>query len=1116
MLKFRQQELQDKFTTCDVCIASVDEDHPYSPLQPPRGFGGVAVLWKQSLTRISKPILKTPSIAAVELTVDGTTLLAISTYMPCRGYIDSGVQFSRVLDQLEQLLESYVTMPTIIGGDWNASLSRDPPIARDVQFKRFIETCHLTVLPLPSGVPTFLHHNKKDSAQIDYLLVRGIPHFHNPRVIIPPLGTSDHHPVTSVITLLTAPARESAPSQVAEAPAPFTKIRWDKLDLLKYRDAIKVPPLQKTYTETLMALADLSRNLRAASEAASPVPSGKPRITRVTSPSIKTAALAKRDAHARWKAAGSPKGKSEERDLMTVQKSVLRKALRQEFRRREDLKVQKINAARDDNRTLMFKLIKPSTARGETEVLHYDGEIHTSPESIRGAWQKHYANQVTPAPRSDENFSMVEIDYDFLTHLALQSSLPPVRAEYRDVIKAVHSLNLRKAPDAMGLQAEHIRYGGPEVLMFIMIAINNMFRLSIIPRFLKEGVLSSVFKNKPPIVDVSNHRGITVTIVMLKVVEDLMLKASYTLTQSPYQRGFTPKVSPLQAAWIVQQAISEAYHKSQPVFIAYLDAKAAFDAVYVKSLLRRLYLAGIQGPLWLMYNSLHDQATSRVKWGGALSEPFPILQGVRQGGLTSTTEYKQFVDPLLRILGSTACGGHIGSLQVAAPTCADDVALVAFSPQDLQVMLQLSYEFSKREGYKLQPKKCTVVTYGPKRDLRTQWTLGPDAIPHDNSAVHIGIERDGATGGLDGHIERITSKANKAFFAKMKPGMNPVTALDVYQTSVLPVLTYGLEVLVFKDEDLDSLETTQEYLLQMMLGLPTTSTPRFAVNILLGVLPVQAIAHKKILGFFRNLISQDGIEREIISRDLALFGMMNKHSWTSMVRRILAFYGLPSPFALLDHPPTTEPWKNMVTKAVNTYWEQRISTRAATYPSLRFMATQTFRIGKSHPAIVSISSNPYDTFRSRVRLKLMTGTYTLQSNRPAFNQSATKICVLCQAGVESREHFILTCPALENDRRQVLEDLTKTFQPTFKVPFSALSTPEQLQAIIDPTLFLLQGDTNHHHSSPDLVQYEAAVRTLCFKLHCTRNKLHGAVPRRKRKPKTRKIRERSADDTQIH
>ncbi len=245
----------------------------------------------------------------------------------------------------------------------------------------------------------------------------------------------------------------------------------------------------------------------------------------------------------------------------------------------------------------------------------------------------------------------------------------------------------------------------------------------------------------------TNHRGITVTMVIAKIVEKLMLKASYMLTQSPNQSGFTPKMSPLQASWYIQQTIAEAYHKGRPVHIAYLDAKAAFDAVYVNSLLRRLFQGGVHGPLWLMYRSLHDEATSRVKWAGALSDAFSINQGVRQGGLTSTCEYKQFIDPLLRILENSQSGTYVGSLNIAAPTCADDVALVASNPQDLQLLLHLAYEFSGREGYTLQPKKCAVVTYGPKRNPDQQWTLGPHPIPHESSAVHIGIERDAATGG---------------------------------------------------------------------------------------------------------------------------------------------------------------------------------------------------------------------------------------------------------------------------------------------------------------------------------------------------------------------------------
>ncbi len=1120
LLNYKQHQLKEKFDTCDVLIGSVDEEHPYSPLQPPRGYGGVAVMWKNSLSRITNPVLKTSSIAAVEITIDGNRVLVVSVYMPCRGYNTSEVQFSRVLDQLHQLLEDYISFPVIIGGDWNASTVRNPPKPRDDKFKQFIRDCNLHLLPIPPGVPTFLHHNKKDSAQIDYMLTRDIPRssISTPRVLSMPLGTSDHHAVTATVSLHTKSQEATVSSSpVEKRPAPYSKIRWDKVDLTKYREGIDIPPLQDTYTETLSALASLTVSLRKSSEAASTAETSNFRKSRITSPSIKAAALAKRDAHRKWKEAGKPRGQSAERNHMTIQKALLRKALKQEFRRREDARVQKLNEARQDNRTLMFRLIKSRKSSAETDVLHYDGEVHTTQPAIREAWKSHYASQVTPKPRSDEYHSTIEIDFDFLTHLALQSSLPPVQADLRDIISAVQSLNMKKAPDSMGIQAEHLRYGGPEVLTFVMIAVNKMFKWCIIPRFLKEGVLSSVFKNKPPIVEPTNHRGITVTVVLAKVVERLMLRASYTLTQSPYQRGFTEEVSPLQASWLVQQAISDANHRAKPVYVAYLDAKAAFDAVYIKSLLRRLFLAGIQGPLWLMYHAVHSDATSRIKWGGALSDPFPIQQGVRQGGLISTCEYKQFVDPLLRLLDHGRTGHHVGHVQIAAPTCADDVALVANTPQDMQVMLDLAHNYSKREGYSLQPKKCVIVTYGPQK-LQCPpptWTLGPDPIPHEQCAVHIGVERDSATGGVESHLTRTASKANKAFFAKMRPKMSPVVALDIYMTTVLPVLTYGLEVLVFKDSDLDPLDATQDYLLQMILGL-SSSVPKFVVNVLLGVLPIQAIAHKKVLGFFRNLVAQNGIEKEIICRDLAVFTLSDKHSWTSMVRRILAVYSLPSAYLLVDHPPTPDTWKSMVTSAINSYWENKISRVTATYPSLRFMDTKTFKIGTAHPAVTSITSNPFDTVRSRVRLKVLTGSYVLQSNRPAFNQSYSRLCALCKTGDETREHFLLTCPALQDDRMEKIREVDEILTDILNTPLMSLPADKQLAVIIDPSNFILQGDTKSRVSRPDLASLEAAIRALCFRLHSARKKLQTLVPRRNRKPKRRKPKESQTETSQAH
>jgi hypothetical protein len=45
----------------------------------------------------------------------------------------------------------------------------------------------------------------------------------------------------------------------------------------------------------------------------------------------------------------------------------------------------------------------------------------------------------------------------------------------------------------------------------------------------------------------------------------------------------------------------------------------------------------------VMYSGL----TTRVKWKGELSNTYPVLQGVRQGGILSTHLYKIFVQDLL-------------------------------------------------------------------------------------------------------------------------------------------------------------------------------------------------------------------------------------------------------------------------------------------------------------------------------------------------------------------------------------------------------------------------------------------------------------------------------------
>ena len=81
--------------------------------------------------------------------------------------------------------------------------------------------------------------------------------------------------------------------------------------------------------------------------------------------------------------------------------------------------------------------------------------------------------------------------------------------------------------------------------------------------------------------------------------------------------------------------------QKEGVYLATLDAKAAFGDVSYPHLMRKLlYNIGARDDLWTLINDLHTDAFSCVKWNGELSEPFKICQCVRQGGVLSADLYK--------------------------------------------------------------------------------------------------------------------------------------------------------------------------------------------------------------------------------------------------------------------------------------------------------------------------------------------------------------------------------------------------------------------------------------------------------------------------------------------
>ena len=164
--------------------------------------------------------------------------------------------------------------------------------------------------------------------------------------------------------------------------------------------------------------------------------------------------------------------------------------------------------------------------------------------------------------------------------------------------------------------SEHLTYCTDEITPYVVDLINNILSLRRVPDILKEGILTPVYK-KGDTANPSNYRGISVTPILLKVVEHILNhrhNPALLNTQSKLQKGFTEKTPSMNAAVILSECINETKHQKKPLFIAALDVQKAFDVVCHESLLRKLYVDGISGDNWLHLKDLYTDMTAKVKW----------------------------------------------------------------------------------------------------------------------------------------------------------------------------------------------------------------------------------------------------------------------------------------------------------------------------------------------------------------------------------------------------------------------------------------------------------------------------------------------------------------------
>ena len=126
----------------------------------------------------------------------------------------------------------------------------------------------------------------------------------------------------------------------------------------------------------------------------------------------------------------------------------------------------------------------------------------------------------------------------------------------------------------------------------------------------------------------------------------------------------------------------------------------------------------------------------------------------------------------------------------------------------------------------------------------------------------------------------------------------------------------------------------------------------------------------------------------------------------------------------MENPLSKIEWKKLIKKQVHSYWREKIQKDCLTFSTLNCLNPK-YNIGRIHPLLKSYSTNMQDVSRIPIRLKIVTGTYILQTHRAKYSNgtAVSPLCTLCHKADKNLQHFVLSCDALQTIRALLLHKI---------------------------------------------------------------------------------------------
>ena len=844
-----------------------------------RPYGGVGICYHNDIKcKIENVASTSKCICALTICIGELCILLINVYMPSSDNRDDLDEYSNILEEINIICIKTATPHIIIGGDWNADLSRN--YGRSKLFKDFItqENLYNPINLDISDVPyTYYVENKVNDittytySTIDHFLIS--PNLTNTvecyetRTLSN--NVSDHVPLILNLNIdlefHKTQKRDFQPT-----------VQWHKCDttsIKNYKETLdhellKVNPCHEAlrcknykciqHNEFIHELYGKIINYTSNSSNIC-LPHTSDKNVRKVIPGwneyVKEPAEESKKWHELWVLNGRPR----EGDLAYMRRKTraryryaIRYVVNNEIKFRNNKLAEAIS---DKNDRVLWDEVRKMTKTNKDFPNMMDGV--TNENDITDIFAGKYKTLYNSVSYNKHDLCRLSaeidsrIDENYPNDANNSHQVPNITVQ--QVKNAVLELKQGKKEEN-GLYSNHFMHGTDRLIVLITLLFNCMLIHGIAPDDLLLGTMIPLIKNSRGKKQSSdNYRSLTIGTGLAKLLDIVILnQQSEKLKTCDQQFGFKEKSSTTMCTFMALETIEHYKANGGNVHTLLLDASKAFDRVDYVKLFDKLLDRGMCPLTVRLLLSMYTKQKLQVKWNRCISPKFDVTNGVRQGGVLSPLLFTVYVDDLLIKLKRNGIGCHIGHLFVGALGYADDIILLCPTVEGLKDMIKICEEYANEHSIMFNGSKSKYLVFGNYKYNPTI-QVNNENVSRCDSALHLGhfLHTKNTTKELIDHAVIEFKKSYYGFISKFESCYNSTKnkLFHQYCSSM-----YGSQLWDKTSSSIETMYTQWRKAHRQVLALPN-NTHSDLLPLIADNMPLEYILDCRYISFFQSIVN---------------------------------------------------------------------------------------------------------------------------------------------------------------------------------------------------------------------------------------------------------------------